>query len=444
MTHVLIVDDDADFTSATQQILQKLGHEATVAGSVEEARAILTHSRFDLLILDIMLPDGSGLQVLETCDEDQLESPIALVTGHPSVKSLVKSLYGPNITYLTKPLNLAKLRSLLPGDDDEGAASGDDNANPAAHFGFLIGESEPMKKLYQIIERVANTSANILLQGESGVGKELVARAIHAASTPSAPFVATNCGALPRELVGSELFGHEKGAFTGAVKNKRGLFERANGGTLFLDEVTEMPLEQQPILLRVLETKTVVKVGGTEEIPVDCRVISATNRDLDNMVDEQCLREDLYFRLAVFPVTIPPLRERGDDIKLLAQYFLQCLNEENATSLTISEEQLETLAGYEWMGNVRELRHAIHRAHIMSDRETGRLELPQQLASPFARTTGHDLSEKLVGSTIEDVERQLITMTLEHCRGNKKETADVLGISLKTLYNRLNKYSEAS
>jgi len=345
------------------------------------------------------------------------------------------------MTYLTKPLDLAKLKSLLSTQPNYSKEEPDE-ADPAAHFGYLVGESDAMQQLYQVIERVAKTSANILLQGESGVGKELVARAIHTNSNASAAFVATNCGALPRELVGSELFGHEKGAFTGAVKRKEGLFERASGGTLFLDEITEMPLEQQPILLRVLETKTVVKVGGTEEIPVDCRVISATNRDMDNMIDAKCLREDLYFRLAVFPIMIPPLRKRGNDIKLLARHFLKDLNEEHQTNIDITEEQLDRLASYEWPGNVRELRHAIHRAYIMADSTSGKLQLPQKLASPFCRSSEQNLSEQLVGNTIAEIERKLIDMTLEHCDGNKTHTAEILGISLKTLYNRLSDYSE--
>lgn len=443
MSNILIVDDDDVFSTTTQKILTKLGHQTTVASTIDQAREILEQSYFDLLILDIMLPDGSGLQLLDVCDEHQRKAQIALVTGHPAVKSLVKSLYGPTITYLAKPLNLEKLKSLL--DQKINVTTEKFNqADPAAHFGYLVGESDVMQQLYTVIERVAKTPANILLQGESGVGKELVAKAIHANSNVTGSFVAANCGALPKELVGSELFGHEKGAFTGAVKSKVGLFERASGGTLFLDEITEMPLEQQPILLRVLETKTVVKVGGTEEEPVDCRVISATNRDMNNMIDAKCLREDLYFRLAVFPVMIPPLRERGDDIRILARHFLKDLNEENESSVIITEEQLDRLSSYEWPGNVRELRHAIHRAFIMADGKSGKLELPKNLASPFSKSAEQNSSEQLVGNSIAEIERKLIHMTLEHFNDNRTQTAEALGISLKTLYNKLNTYNEAS
>jgi two-component system, NtrC family, response regulator HydG len=299
-----------------------------------------------------------------------------------------------------------------------------------------------MQELYQIIERVGATQANVLLQGESGVGKELVAMAIHAVSNPAAPFVAANCGALSRELIGSELFGHEKGAFTGAVKRRPGLFERASGGTLFLDEVTEMPLDQQPNLLRVLESKAVTPVGGSDEIPVDCRVISATNRSAEALAEEQCLREDLYFRLAVFPITIPPLRERADDIKLLAAHFLQELNMEHGTALEFNDKQLQRLSAYNWPGNVRELRHAIHRAFILSDQAGRHLELPERLSSPFSNESMPSLSKQFLGQKIEDVERELITLTLNHYHGNKVRTAEVLGVSLKTLYNRLKAYED--
>lgn len=442
MSHVLLVDDDEVFVGTTAKILAKLGHSTSVANSVAEARALLRQQYFDLLMLDIMLPDGSGLQVLDACDEAQRGAHIALVTGHPSVKSLVKSLYGPNISYLAKPFDLEQLRSLLSRADPDGGEQTDE-AGPGTHYGCLVGESESMQQLYQMIERVGDTGANVLLQGDSGVGKELVARAIHSCGDSAAPFVAANCGAFSRELIGSELFGHEKGAFTGAVKSKTGLFERASGGTLFLDEITEMSIDQQPMLLRALETKSIVRVGGTEEIPIDCRVISATNRTAEQLVEEQCLREDLYFRLAVFPIAIPALRQRGNDIKLLATHFLQELNNENQTRLALTEEQLTELCEYDWPGNVRELRHAIHRAFLMSDPQSDVLEIPQTLASPFSRESAPDLSQELLGNTIEEVERKLITITLEHCEGNKTQTAELLGISLKTLYNRLNEYKDA-
>jgi transcriptional regulator with PAS, ATPase and Fis domain len=312
--------------------------------------------------------------------------------------------------------------------------------NTKLHFDCLIGESESMQTLYKMIERVAKTSANVMLMGESGVGKEVVAQAIHRASKADGPLIATNCGALSRELIGSELFGHEKGAFTGAVGKKDGVFERAANGTLFLDEVTEMPIDMQPNLLRVLESKQVVRLGGTKDIAVNCRVVSATNRSIEDLAQSKVLREDVYFRLAVFPIIIPPLRDRKSDISLLAQAFLNELNDDNDCSFAWDQAQLERLTSYEWPGNVRELRHVVHRAFIMSDPENDVIDLPPTLQSPFA--TAKNPNSIAAGQTIEHVEKELITATLKKVEGNKTLAAEMLGISAKTLYNRLHAYGE--
>jgi DNA-binding NtrC family response regulator len=298
-----------------------------------------------------------------------------------------------------------------------------------------------MQELYLMIERVAKTSANVMLMGSSGVGKEVVASAIHKASQVAGQLVTTNCGALSKELIGSELFGHEKGAFTGAIAKKDGVFERAENGTLFLDEVTEMPIDMQPNLLRVLESKKVIKVGGTKEIPVNCRVVSATNRTMDSIAQDNILREDVYFRLAVFPITIPSLHERKEDIPLLAKAFLEELNTENDCQYVWTEAQLERLSRFDWPGNVRELRHSVHRAFIMSDPTGNEIQLPNSFESPFS------LSKKpsnnvAAGQTIENVEKELIRITLEKVDGNKTSAAQMLGISTKTLYNRLHAYGD--
>lgn len=438
MASVLLVDDDTRFTQATGELLKILGHEVVIAENLAEASAALKATRFDILLLDLMLPDGSGFQVLENIPESQRPTHITIITGNPAVKSLVKSVMGPNISYLIKPIDLQQLQTLIDKIEQKDAAI----HQPATkHFGYLIGESPAMQKLYQMIERVAATKANVLLQGESGVGKELVASAIHYANHSEGAFVAWNCGAASRELIGSELFGHEKGAFTGAIARKEGLFEQADKGTLFLDEITEMPIDMQPNLLRVLETQRVTRVGGTQEINVNCRVISATNRTTEQLAEDQCLREDIYFRLAVFPIIVPPLRERKGDIELLAQSFLADLNRQNDTTLTLSRESLNRLCNYDWPGNVRELRHAIHRAFIMSDPQAKELLLPEELASPFARERKKSLG-LIPGKTIEEVERELITMTLQQVDGDKPRAAEMLGVSLKTLYNRLNTYEK--
>lgn len=438
MASVLLVDDDTNFTFATSELLTLLGHQIVIAANAAQAAQILAMRQFDLLLLDLMLPDGSGLQVLENIPERQRPAHITIITGNSTIKSLVKRVIGPHISYLIKPIGLADLQALI---NKSLAKTEVFESGIQKHFGFLVGESPAMHQLYEMIERVAATGANVLLQGESGVGKELVAGAIHKSSQCTGEFVAWNCGACSRELIGSELFGHEKGAFTGAIARKKGLFEQADGGTLFLDEITEMPIDIQPNLLRVLETQAVTRLGATQEIDVNCRVISATNRTADQLVEEQCLREDIYFRLAVFPILVPPLRDRPGDIELLAEAFLTDLNRQNDTHLTLSAASLKRLARYDWPGNVRELRHVLHRAFIMSNTAGDELLLPLELASPFARDR-KKMQGVIPGKTIEEVERELITLTLAQVDGDKPRAAEMLGVSLKTLYNRLNTYEK--
>ncbi|MDN3641049.1 sigma-54 dependent transcriptional regulator [Simiduia curdlanivorans] len=449
MHRVLLVDDDESFTRATKALIEHLGFKVDTAGDVKSARDYLTRFKYHTLLLDLMLPEGSGFDVIEGLPIDRTPDQIAFVTGHSAIKSMVKHMAGPDVTYLIKPIDLSQLQTLLAPKKTAV------DAGYEYHFGSLVGESEPMQALYEVINRVAKTGANVLIQGESGTGKELVAQAIHAASGAQGPLVAANCGAISAELIGSELFGHEKGAFTGAVARKPGLFERANHGALFLDEVTEMPLEQQPNLLRVLETGKVTRLGGTEELTVDCRVISATNRSHNELAQGQYLREDIYFRLAVFPIELPPLRQRKSDIPLLCQAFLDQLNEQHGTAFSLDQASMDTLCRYDWPGNVRELRHALHRAFILSDQANPHLSLPAQLGSPFAnsaaRNTNADTepreeqtggSDLAVGTTIEAMERELINNTLAAVDGDKPKAAELLGISLKTLYNRLKQYKQ--
>jgi DNA-binding NtrC family response regulator len=436
VAQILLVDDDEGFLQATTELLELLQHTVVSANTVEQAQRQAAGRSFDHVILDLIMPDGSGLHVLDSI-KNREQTQVTLVTGHPSVKSIVRDLYGPNISYLIKPIDLSQLQSLLETRQQQA------EADSALHFGHLVGESAPMKKLYQMIERVSQTSANVLLIGESGVGKEVVASAIHAASKPQGALIPANCGAFARDLISSELFGHEKGAFTGATHRKAGVFELASEGTLFLDEVTEMPIEQQPNLLRVLETHKVTRLGGTKAIDVNCRVVSATNRSEIDIAEQGCLREDLYFRLAVFPIRIPALRERPEDIPLLVDYFLVDFNRQYQSAITIAEQDMARLTAYDWPGNVRELRHAVHRGFIMADSETQQLVLPDDLSSPFSKVGDSKNTGITVGKTVDDVERELIESTLEHLDGDKKRAAEMLGVSLKTLYNRLNSYSES-
>ena len=313
----------------------------------------------------------------------------------------------------------------------------------AEHDG-LIGRSATMSRVRELIERVGPTDATVLLVGESGTGKELVAEAVHRRSSRAGgPFVAVNCGAIPELLIEAELFGHEKGSFTGAIRTQSGFFERADGGTLFLDEITEMPIEMQVPLLRFLESRRYFKVGGRQEIAADVRVIAATNRAPHDAIRNRKLREDLYYRLAVFPLELPPLRERDEDAVALAEHFLALLNAASGTRKRLSQNSRDLARRYSWPGNVRELRHAIERSFILAD---DTLELADALEwdsrrSQFASNGDGNTLQVAIGSRLRDVEKSLIEATLEHFAGNKRHTADALGCSLKTLYNKLNTYS---
>ena len=432
MKTVLIVDDDERFTEGLVRALASRKIDVRVAASLVEARAALAESVPQLLLLDLMLPDGSGLELLGEFGERKPEC-ITLITGHSAVKSFVREMAGPSVSYLTKPVGLKHILRLLRemGDDDSGSGS-------ELHFDLLVGESEAMKAVYRQIRQVAATDSIVFLQGESGTGKELVAEAIHRESGKSGAFIAVNCGALPKDIVTSELFGHEKGSFTGAERQHTGYFERAESGTLFLDEITETPAEIQVQLLRVLETGQFTRVGGEKVIAHRARLVSATNQDPAEAVSGGALREDLYFRLCVFPIKIPPLRERLEDIDPLARHFVNELNQQYGTKRVLPDEVIAELRRHHWPGNVRELRHTIHRSFIMTEGDSASLSLPRLFDEPVTKKT-----KPTVGQSIDEVEKQLILSTLDHYDGDKKAAAATLGVSLKTLYNRLKSYKNS-
>lgn len=435
MARILLVDDEPDFVAAAEAILATHKHDVSSADTLEQARACLTSAVPDVLLLDLMLPDGNGLELLEELGDSGLRR-VVLITGHPGIKSHIKNLSGPSVSYLTKPIDgndLIKLLKDIEADERDAAAT--EELPP--HFGLIVGEHEKMHALYEHIEKVGRTDTPVLIAGETGTGKELVAESIHRASRRSGEFVAVNCGSLSRDLAGSELFGHEKGSFTGAVKRHTGFFRRAHEGTLFLDELTEMPLDLQPNFLRVLETGKVLAVGGDKETGVDVRVVSATNRKPEQAIADKVLREDLYFRLSVFPIHVPPLRERARDVPLLVDHFLRELRS-TGDERSFSDEALTRLKAYRWPGNVRELRHVVQRAFIMADADAERIDLPERFDSPFGTADAQRGLE--AGRSIRDVERELIERTLAHLEGDKKAAAETLGISLNTLYNRLNSY----
>lgn len=433
LAHILIVDDEAAFADGMAEYLQLKGHNAAVAPDLAVAREALAKQIPDVVLLDLMLPDGSGLELFDAF-EDRPPRKIIIITGHSGVKSLIGGMAGDAVMYMKKPIEPRELEGILNTVGESSAPAADEAGTE--HFGLLLGDSPAMQSLYKIIRQVAATDSTVLIQGESGTGKELVAEAIHQLSGREGRFIPVNCGGLSKDLVSSQLFGHEKGSFTGADQRHLGFFERADKGTLFLDEITEMPLEMQTHLLRVLETSKVLRLGSEREIPVNTRLLAATNRDPAKAVRDGELREDLYFRLRVFPLQLPPLRERRGDVSLLAERFLADLNQRHDTHKCFSSEALKTLEQHTWPGNVRELKHTVHRAYILSDQDL------VQVPDHFDEDLPGGIEGLSVGRSIADVERDLILTTLKHFDGDKNAAAAMLGISLKTLYNRLKSYGD--
>jgi two-component system, NtrC family, response regulator AtoC len=443
MPHALAVDDDPNFLSALAELIEGQGFTTNVACTLRDARAQVSHRTPDVALVDLYLPDGSGIDLLKDL-ELGAATEVVLMTGHADVESAVQALRLGASDYLTKPLDIGRLKSILANVASVQPAAQTQTqtaeAQEVGRLGLLLGASAPMQALYEMLNRVAPTDASVFLVGESGTGKDLAAQTLHMLSRRSkAPFLPLNCGAISPTLIESELFGHERGSFTGAARRHKGYFERAHMGTLFLDEISEMPFELQVKLLRVLETGQVVRIGGDQAAEVDVRVIAATNRDPQKAVSEGKLREDLLYRLQVFPIQMPPLRERGDDVQLLADYFLGQLNERQGTGKVFTEDSMDRLRTHSWPGNVRELKNVAHRAFIMADHEITPRCLPREVGGDFSSIRSLNFQ---VGTSIEEVERRLIMATLDAHGGNKRKTADILGVSLKTLYNRLNTYRE--
>ncbi len=446
----MVVEDDPDFRESLAALIERENFDVAQCSSFREALQHLIDHGPDVAVIDLVLPDGDGLDLMRD-DRVPTQCEFVVITGNATVDSAVDALRVGAIDYLTKPIDRARLKTILANvartrELKQQVESLRDELREMGRFGPLVGRSEAMQPVYDLLSRVAPTRASVLLTGESGTGKELAAETIHRLSRRSAgPFLAVNCGAITQTLIDSELFGHEKGSFTGADKSRQGYFEHAQGGTLFLDEVTEMPLESQVKLLRVLETSKLMRVGGSEALDVDVRVIAATNRDPLQAIADGKLREDLYYRLNVFPIALPPLRGRSRDVDLLAEHFLDQHNAREKTRKRLSPEASKRLRSYSWPGNVRELKNAIERAAILAD-ETIEPELLPEPGAPAPTATGSDTGAVLqlrVGASLEELERRLILATLEDLGGDKRRAADLLGISLKTLYNRLNLYEAA-
>lgn len=437
MPHVLVIDDDALVRETLAEVARDCGYSVAEVDTIRDAMLQLDMQPPDLVLADLGLPDGDGIDVCRSAAA--LGAEIVVITGQSSTETAVQTLRLGAQDYLIKPVSMDRLEKIFRRVS---AAHGCAAVSDQGRFGDMIGESAPMLSVYQQISRVAPSDATVLVIGESGTGKELAARAVHQFSKRrDKPFIAVNCGAIATNLIESEMFGHERGSFTGAERQHKGYFERADGGTLFLDEITEMPADLQVKLLRVLETGRFMRVGTHQELSCDVRVVAATNRRPEEAVREGKLREDLYYRLAVFPLELPPLRARGDDIELLANHFLAGLNAEGGTSNVFSESALAWMKSYEWPGNVRELRNHVRRAYIMADGdEIDASSFPVGLGTDGGGDDANGIT-LTVGTTLAEADRRLILATLAHCGGIKKRTAETLGVSSKTLYNRLETYT---
>jgi DNA-binding NtrC family response regulator len=443
--HALALDDDPHSLRFLSEFLKEEGFEVSLARTVAEAQKILETREVDTLLLDLMLPDGSGLDVL-TKLATRSRAQVIMLTAHSSVETIADALRLGACDYITKPIEIGRLKTVLANvirtfDLSDEILALREQLKELGQFGRLVGASPGMQQVYDRISKVGPSEASVLIQGESGTGKDLVAQAVHEFShRRRGAYVPINCGAISPNLIESELFGHEKGSFTGADKMRRGVFERASGGTLFLDEITEMPIELQVKLLRVLEAENAVRVGGDQPVAVDVRVLAATNRSPEEAVAAGKLRADLLYRLNVFPIVLPPLRDRGEDVTLLAGTFLGQLNKQHGTAKKLTQASIDHLRKHSWPGNVRELKNTIHRAFIVSGDEI----VPENLFedAPCAiPASGNRLTLDL-GITMSEAERRLIDATFQFCNRDKKKTAETLGISLRTLYYRMNGKSE--
>lgn len=445
---ILIVDDDVAAREMLAVALTAKGFEITTAGNDKEALQLISQEDFHLVITDLDLGGASGLDICREVSSSREDIPVVVITAFGSIESAINAMKSGAYDYVTKPFDLkafslvvdraykhSKLRQELKTLRQE--------LRDASGLEEMLGDSPPMKKLYELISRVAETEATILITGESGTGKELAARAVHLRSRRAKePFVALNCAALPEQLLESELFGHTRGAFTDAKNARAGLFVKANGGTLFLDEIGEMPLGMQAKLLRVLQERTIRPIGSDTEIQIDTRIITATNRDLEAEVTAKQFREDLYYRINVVQLQIPPLRTRGSDVIVLAQSFLERFaNQNKKPTPKLSQASAERLMSYPWPGNVRELSNCMERAVALTVSDEIRVEdLSDKLQNFQPTRISLDNADPDGLLPLEEVEKRYILHTLSVLGGNKAQAAQVLGVDRRTLYRKLERY----
>ncbi len=449
---VLVIDDDEAHAQAVAESLERVGYECKVAESGQRGVSLIESENFDVVITDLKMDDVDGLQILQKVKQELPDAEVILLTGHASVQSALAAGQGGAFMYLTKPLDIHELRAAVDKASERVRLlrqNAELRRSLNERFGFegVVGNSPAMQRVIEQIKHVAPTNVTVLILGESGTGKELVARAIHLNSERKhKPFVPLNISALPESILESELFGHEAGAFTGAVGRRIGKFEYANGGTLFLDEVGEMPLETQIKLLRVLEDRKITRLGSNEEIPVNVRLVAATNADLEELVKQGKFREDLYYRLKVVTIYLPPLRERRADIPLLIDHFRKQIAEEQGRDVPIvSRAARQALVAYDWPGNIRQLKNTIERMIVLdTDGVLDVDDLPDEIVPAG---TGGDGSlptqagaDALIGRPLTEVEKYYIQRALELTNGKREEAASLLGIGERTLYRKIKEY----
>jgi DNA-binding NtrC family response regulator len=446
---ILIVEDEDNARKGYEQLLQRWGYEVMGVGTAEDALAKFSSFQPDTLIADVELPGMNGLDLLKQLGDELHDVPAIIITGKGSEERAVAAIESGAFWYIEKPLKGPVLRALLDralskARDAKNLAVLQRQLRDSGRLGDLVGNSKPMQDVMRVIEMAAPSSASVLITGETGSGKEIAARTIHKLSPrANGPFVAINCSAIPETLMESEIFGHERGAFTGAAERRIGCFELADGGTLLLDEIGEMPAQTQAKLLRVLEDRKVRRLGSKVETPVDVRVLAATNKDPEQAVGSGQMRQDLYFRLNVFHIHLPPLRDHREDIPLLAEHILRDINIKHGKSVRgIGAEVLDIFMSHTWPGNIRELRNVLERAAIMSEKDLiSRSSLPGEFGRGPTKSPGDLSAIKFpVGTTVDAMERELIVQTLSATGNNKTRAAELLGVSLKTLHNKLKEY----
>jgi DNA-binding NtrC family response regulator len=444
---ILVAEDDTATHEEWRELLESWGYK--VAAAEDGDRALDLIKTFDphILLTDLKMPKRDGLQLLRDINDLGLRLVTLVISGAGDIPEAVEAIKLGALDYMRKPIDPPHLRQLLKTLTDYIDTREENRLlrrqlSEAGQVGLMFGKSLAMRRVIASIEQLADSSASVVITGESGTGKELAARTIHDLSPRrGAPYIGVNCAAMPDTLIESELFGHERGAFTGADRRKEGCFELANGGTLLLDELGEMKIELQAKLLRVIEEQRLRRVGGTTEIPLDVRVLAASNRDMERAVKEGRLREDLYYRLSVFSITMPPLRDRIEDVPLLAESFIKYYSERDHKQIVgASEETLNALKNHPWPGNVRQLRNVIERALVIAK---GPMITPADLPNEFkAGKSESGQFQVRLGTTIDESERELIIRTIEFAGGNKTRAAEILGISAKTLYNKLERYEK--